>query len=226
MNPGDELQTQSDDIFDAEDSQELNFSQDINQLSNIDPTPPKEIESLNLGDDLQTQRDDPSDIEDSQDVNLSNDITLPKKTESPQDQSSSQQDDYSMNISQGVGSVPFPINQPVPKKKKKKKKHFKIKISGGDGGMTYFKVRGTTKLQKVMDAYLERKGLIQSTVRFMLDGERISMSKSMKDLEIHEGCTIDVVTEQTGGNSWKKWGWVDYSQQNSGSGLDMMDCDD
>ena len=37
----------------------------------------------------------------------------------------------------------------------------------------FFKVKKETKMQKIMDAYASRRGISASSLRFMLDGERV-----------------------------------------------------
>lgn len=42
-----------------------------------------------------------------------------------------------------------------------------------DGAETFFKVKPTTKMSKVFDAYAKRKGVASGTLRFLFDGERV-----------------------------------------------------
>ena len=64
---------------------------------------------------------------------------------------------------------------------------------------TFFKVKKTTKMSKVFDAYASRKGVQASCLRFFLDGERINADQTPKQLEMEEQDQIDCLLEQTGG---------------------------
>jgi small ubiquitin-related modifier len=43
-------------------------------------------------------------------------------------------------------------------------------MSNQDQTETVFKVKKTTKMQKIYDAYIQRKNLSAATVRFVVDG--------------------------------------------------------
>lgn len=47
----------------------------------------------------------------------------------------------------------------------------RVKDQGGDEML--FKVKKDTKMQKIFDAYSQRRGVQASVLRFMLDGQRI-----------------------------------------------------
>jgi small ubiquitin-related modifier len=53
---------------------------------------------------------------------------------------------------------------------------------------------------KVFKAYAERKGIAQSTLRFLLDGDRVGDDSTAKMLELEDGDQIDAVLEQVGGH--------------------------
>jgi small ubiquitin-related modifier len=54
-------------------------------------------------------------------------------------------------------------------------------------------------MKKIMDAYAQRKGINRTSVRFLLDGDRITDDDTPKTLEIEDQDQIDCVLEQTGG---------------------------
>merc|ERR1712203_88512 len=62
-----------------------------------------------------------------------------------------------------------------------------------------FKIKKSTPLRKLMDAYCSRLGLTASQVRFMVDGERISADDTAEKLGLEDEDLIDVAMEQTGG---------------------------
>ena len=54
-----------------------------------------------------------------------------------------------------------------------KEQHINIKVKAQDGTEIYFKIKRTTQLKKLMDAYCQRQGLANNQCRFIFDGERI-----------------------------------------------------
>ena len=75
-----------------------------------------------------------------------------------------------------------------------------LRIKDQAGEETYFKVKNTTKMSKVFAAYAQRKGLQQSALRFLLDGERVTNDDTPKTLELEEEDQIDCLLEQYGGS--------------------------
>jgi small ubiquitin-related modifier len=69
------------------------------------------------------------------------------------------------------------------------------------GEETFFKIKKTTKMAKVFETYATRKGIQPSSIRFMLDGERIDPTHTPKMLEMDDQDQIDCMLEQTGGVS-------------------------
>ena len=56
-------------------------------------------------------------------------------------------------------------------------------------------------MSKVFKAYASRKGVEESALRFLLDGERISDTDTPKMLELEDEDQIDCVLQQVGGAS-------------------------
>jgi len=54
-------------------------------------------------------------------------------------------------------------------------------------------------MQKVFDTYAQRKGVQATSLRFLLDGERIDPHNTPKMLELEDQDQIDCMLEQTGG---------------------------
>jgi len=67
------------------------------------------------------------------------------------------------------------------------------------GEETFFKIRKHTKMSKVFDTYAQRKGVQATSLRFMVDGERIDDNHTPKSLELDDQDQIDCMLEQTGG---------------------------
>eukprot|EP00579_Thalassiosira_antarctica_P021005 CAMPEP_0201963038 /NCGR_PEP_ID=MMETSP0904-20121228/9025_1 /ASSEMBLY_ACC=CAM_ASM_000553 /TAXON_ID=420261 /ORGANISM="Thalassiosira antarctica, Strain CCMP982" /LENGTH=114 /DNA_ID=CAMNT_0048509561 /DNA_START=271 /DNA_END=615 /DNA_ORIENTATION=+ len=68
------------------------------------------------------------------------------------------------------------------------------------GEETYFKIKKSTKMQKVFDTYAQRKGVQASSLRFLLDGDRIQPDATPKLLELDDQDQIDCMLEQSGGS--------------------------
>lgn len=89
--------------------------------------------------------------------------------------------------------------QENPVKGEDKDQHINIKVVNGEGIEVFFKIKKTTNLKKLMEAYCKRQGLNASTVRFTFDGNRISGSETAEQLEMEDQDVIDAMVEQTGG---------------------------
>ena len=74
-----------------------------------------------------------------------------------------------------------------------------IKVKAQDGTEIFFKIKKSTQLKKLMDAYCQRQGFSNNQCRFIFDGERIKDDDTPTTLEMENGDEIDVMVEQTGG---------------------------
>ena len=77
----------------------------------------------------------------------------------------------------------------------------KISVVSQDGQVIEFKIKKTTPFRKLMSAYCDRTKLAQNTVRFTFDGSRINDSDTPKTMDMEDGDTIEVFTQQTGGSA-------------------------
>ena len=77
--------------------------------------------------------------------------------------------------------------------------HYVIYPFRQTGEETYFKIKKSTKMQKVFDTYAQRKGVQASSLRFLLDGDRIQPDATPKQLELDDQDQIDCMLEQSGG---------------------------
>merc|ERR1711974_479211 len=78
--------------------------------------------------------------------------------------------------------------------------HIQLKVKDQQGSEVQFKIKKSTPLRKLMDAYCSRLGLQASQVRFMVDGERIAPDDTAEKLGLEDEDLIDVAMEQTGGS--------------------------
>jgi len=74
-----------------------------------------------------------------------------------------------------------------------------IKVVNADGAEVYFKIKRSTPLRKLMDAYCKKQGINRTSVRFHFDGRRIEDDKTAEDYEMEDDDVIDAMVEQTGG---------------------------
>ncbi|KAI9860352.1 MAG: hypothetical protein M1824_003127 [Vezdaea acicularis] len=77
--------------------------------------------------------------------------------------------------------------------------HLNIKVTDNNNEV-FFKIKRTTALKKLMDAFCERQGKNPASVRFLFDGSRITQTDSPETLDMQDGDTLEVHQEQIGGH--------------------------
>ena len=75
-----------------------------------------------------------------------------------------------------------------------------IRIKDQKGDNTHFKVKKTTKMSKVFEAYAQRRGVTVKSLRFLFEGERVNFNETPKSLEMEDDDQIDCLIEQVGGH--------------------------
>ncbi|EWG38138.1 hypothetical protein FVEG_01454 [Fusarium verticillioides 7600] len=78
--------------------------------------------------------------------------------------------------------------------------HLNIKVTDNNNEV-FFKIKRTTKLEKLMGAFCERQGKATSSVRFLFDGTRVQPTDTPDALEMQDGDTLEVHQEQVGGSA-------------------------
>jgi len=76
--------------------------------------------------------------------------------------------------------------------------HLNIKVTDGNNEV-FFKIKRTTQLKKLMQAFCDRQGKQPATVRFLFDGTRVREEDSPESLDMADGDTLEVHQEQIGG---------------------------
>ncbi|KAK5987662.1 Ubiquitin-like protein pmt3/smt3 [Cladobotryum mycophilum] len=76
--------------------------------------------------------------------------------------------------------------------------HLNIKVTDNNNEV-FFKIKRSTKLEKLMNAFCERQGKSMSSVRFLFDGTRVQPTDTPAELEMTDGDTLEVHQEQVGG---------------------------
>ncbi|CZR51423.1 related to ubiquitin-like protein modifier [Phialocephala subalpina] len=76
--------------------------------------------------------------------------------------------------------------------------HLNIKVTDNNNEV-FFKIKRTTILKKLMDAFCERHSKALNSVRFLFDGSRVQPTDSPNTLDMQDGDTLEVHQEQIGG---------------------------
>ncbi|EZG44343.1 putative ubiquitin-like protein [Gregarina niphandrodes] len=79
--------------------------------------------------------------------------------------------------------------------------HIQVKVRSVDGNEVYFRIRKTTKMEKLMTTYCARLGQSLDAVRFLYDGERIRGDHTAEDLGMEDDDLIDAMVQQVGGSA-------------------------
>ena len=74
-----------------------------------------------------------------------------------------------------------------------------LTVKDQTGDEMSFKVKKETKLGKIFKAYADSKGVDVKSLRFQLDGERLTENNTPKMLELEDGDQIDVSLDMVGG---------------------------
>ncbi|OAA39680.1 Small ubiquitin-related modifier, SUMO [Metarhizium rileyi] len=76
--------------------------------------------------------------------------------------------------------------------------HLNIKVTDNSNEV-FFKIKRSTKLEKLMNAFCERQGKNPTSVRFLFEGSRVQPTDTPDTLEMQDGDTLEVHQEQVGG---------------------------
>merc|ERR1712062_74801 len=101
---------------------------------------------------------------------------------------------YSVSITNQLNKMGDAAAEP-----KAEDNHINLKVVGADNSEVHFKIKKTTQLKKLKQAYADRQGVSLNSLRFLFDGQRVADDMSPKQLEMEEGDVIEVYQEQTGG---------------------------
>eukprot|EP00919_Chromeraceae_sp_WS-2016_P022608 GHVR01053681.1.p1 GENE.GHVR01053681.1~~GHVR01053681.1.p1 ORF type:complete len:101 (+),score=26.98 GHVR01053681.1:69-371(+) len=77
--------------------------------------------------------------------------------------------------------------------------HLNLKVKATDGNEVHFRIKRTTKLEKLMTAYCTRLGQNIDAVRFMFDGDHVRKEQSPNDIGLDDGDVLDAMLPQIGG---------------------------
>ncbi|PKS11843.1 hypothetical protein jhhlp_001137 [Lomentospora prolificans] len=79
--------------------------------------------------------------------------------------------------------------------------HLNIKVTDNNNEV-FFKIKRSTKLEKLMSAFCDRQGKNMASVRFLFEGQRVQATDTPDTLEMQDGDTLEVHQEQVGGGGY------------------------
>ncbi|XP_044336187.1 small ubiquitin-related modifier 1 [Triticum aestivum] len=68
-----------------------------------------------------------------------------------------------------------------------------------DGNEVFFRIKRSTQLKKLMNAYCDRQSVDMKAIAFLFDGRRLRAEQTPDELEMEDGDEIDAMLHQTGG---------------------------
>ncbi|KAL5998745.1 Small ubiquitin-related modifier 1 [Asimina triloba] len=68
-----------------------------------------------------------------------------------------------------------------------------------DGNEVFFRIKRSTQLRKLMNAYCDRQSVDINSIAFLFDGRRLRGEQTPDELEMEDGDEIDAMLHQTGG---------------------------
>ncbi|KAE8675243.1 Small ubiquitin-related modifier 1 [Hibiscus syriacus] len=90
-------------------------------------------------------------------------------------------------------------NQEEDKKPADQTAHINLKVKGQDGNEVFFRIKRSTQLKKLMNAYCDRQSVEFNSIAFLFDGRRLRAEQTPDELEMEDGDEIDAMLHQTGG---------------------------
>ncbi|TYG62424.1 hypothetical protein ES288_D07G229600v1 [Gossypium darwinii] len=78
--------------------------------------------------------------------------------------------------------------------------HINLKVKGQDDEV-FFRIKRSTQLKKLMNAYCDRQSVDFNSIAFLFDGRRLRGEQTPDELEMEDGDEIDAMLHQTGGTS-------------------------
>ncbi len=75
-----------------------------------------------------------------------------------------------------------------------------LKVRDQNGAEMSFRVRRSATLKKMMDVYCEKRQLIQNSIQFTMDGDRVLPENTPAELDLEDGDVLEVFSHQEGGH--------------------------
>ncbi|TYI68023.1 hypothetical protein E1A91_D08G059900v1 [Gossypium mustelinum] len=74
-----------------------------------------------------------------------------------------------------------------------------LKVKGQDGNEVFFRIKRSTQMRKLMNAYCDRQSVDLNSIAFLFDGRRLRGEQTPDELEMEDGDEIDAMLHQAGG---------------------------
>lgn len=81
----------------------------------------------------------------------------------------------------------------------KSETHINLKVSDGSSEI-FFKIKKTTPLKRLMEAFAKRQGKEIESLRFLYDGVRVLPDQTPEELDMDDNDIIEAHREQIGGS--------------------------
>mmetsp|Transcript_6219 Transcript_6219/g.38630 ORF Transcript_6219/g.38630 Transcript_6219/m.38630 type:complete len:159 (+) Transcript_6219:717-1193(+) len=95
------------------------------------------------------------------------------------------------------GAAPTPSAAQPKEEKPETTEHINLKVKSQDGNEIFFKIKRTTPLKKLMQAYCERQSVDMNSIAFLWDGARIRAEQTPDELDMQDGDEIDAMLHQS-----------------------------
>lgn len=82
---------------------------------------------------------------------------------------------------------------------KPSEQHINLKVKGQDGCEVFFRIKRSTQLKKLINAYCERQSVDVRSMVFLFDGQRLQGEQTPEEVHMEDGDEIDAMLHQTGG---------------------------
>ncbi|KAG8078881.1 hypothetical protein GUJ93_ZPchr0007g5221 [Zizania palustris] len=77
--------------------------------------------------------------------------------------------------------------------------HINLKVNGQDGSELFFRIKRSTQLKKLMNAYCDHQSLDLRAIAFLFDDRMLRANQTPDELEMEDGDEIDAMLHHTGG---------------------------
>mmetsp|Transcript_9556 Transcript_9556/g.12983 ORF Transcript_9556/g.12983 Transcript_9556/m.12983 type:complete len:104 (+) Transcript_9556:149-460(+) len=74
-----------------------------------------------------------------------------------------------------------------------------LKVKDQDGHEVQFKVKPSTKFEKIFSAFCERRSIAKDGIRFLFDGVRLNGTQTPGEMNMEDNDIIDALVTQLGG---------------------------
>eukprot|EP00884_Botryococcus_braunii_P020602 jgi/Botrbrau1/7225/Bobra.0021s0010.1 len=88
-------------------------------------------------------------------------------------------------------------------KPKQESEVIQLAVKDQNGTEVQFKVKMSTKFEKIMNAYAQKKTIEATTIRFLFEGQRLNPAATPAEVGMTDHDVIDCVLEQIGGSSFE-----------------------